>query len=183
MSGDAERNFQIPPDYKADHRHQELLALLKQDGVLYPWHRFLIAIDGVDGVGKSTLSRYLSWQLGMPVAPLDEYFSRKEADPLALREDHLLAFINARLEKNRPVIVEGIFALDAISRLGLNHDFLIRVIRLEDGIPKEMSGPQNGLLMTKQKEYLTDYGHVKPDYTFVITEEEYLKREFPKNSA
>ena len=37
------------------------------------WRSFIVAIDGVDGAGKSTLGRYLAWQLGMPLVESDQY--------------------------------------------------------------------------------------------------------------
>ena len=35
----------------------------------------LIAIDGVDGGGKSSLASWLAWQLGMPAVQLDLYLT------------------------------------------------------------------------------------------------------------
>jgi shikimate kinase len=44
----------------------------------------LIAIDGADGVGKSSLASWLGWQLGMPALQLDLYLI-KDSNPLAWR--------------------------------------------------------------------------------------------------
>ena len=35
----------------------------------------LIAIDGADGSGKSSLASWLAWQLGMPAVQLDLYLT------------------------------------------------------------------------------------------------------------
>ena len=68
----------------------------------------LIAIDGADGVGKSSLASWLAWQLGAPAIHLDLYLVR-DSDPLRWRCDELQAILNTRLvEHAKPVIVEGI---------------------------------------------------------------------------
>jgi len=36
-----------------------------------PWRAMIIAIDGRNGAGKTSLARYLAWQLGMPVLETD----------------------------------------------------------------------------------------------------------------
>jgi len=48
----------------------------------------LIAIDGLDGAGKTSLAAWLSWQLEMPAVHLDLYIVR-DADPLQFRIDDL----------------------------------------------------------------------------------------------
>jgi hypothetical protein len=42
------------------------------------WRRFLIAIDGVDGSGKTTLGRYLSWQIGASLIETDLFLTTPE---------------------------------------------------------------------------------------------------------
>jgi uridine kinase len=54
---------------------EELLRRLKD--ALGPDRKpLLIAIDGPDGVGKSSLASWLAWQLGMPTVHLDLYLIR-----------------------------------------------------------------------------------------------------------
>jgi hypothetical protein len=43
----------------------------------------LIAIDGADGVGKSSLASWLAWQLGAPAIYLDLYVIR-DSNPACL---------------------------------------------------------------------------------------------------
>jgi 2-phosphoglycerate kinase len=38
----------------------------------------LIAIDGADGCGKSSLASWLAWQLGIPAVQLDLYLTSLE---------------------------------------------------------------------------------------------------------
>ena len=86
----------------------------------------LIAVDGVDGVGKSSLASWLGWQLGMPTVHLDFYVIR-ESSPLRWMTDELARMIGTRLDIGRPVIVEGIRILDALDQIKRSPDFLIYV--------------------------------------------------------
>jgi uridine kinase len=105
-------------------QHRALIVALRQ--VLFPWRKLTIAVDGVDNSGKSTLARFLSWQLGLPtietdllIQPHNEGFTY---DYSSL--DHL---IRARHERNRPVIIEGLCVLQTLSQLNINTDYLIYV--------------------------------------------------------
>jgi uridine kinase len=86
----------------------------------------IIAIDGRDGVGKSSLASWLGWQLGMPAVHLDLYLVR-DSNPLRWRADELDLIIQSRLGNGRPIIVEGIMLLKALRTLGRTPDFLIYV--------------------------------------------------------
>src|SRR5215469_13393689 len=78
------------------------------------WLPLLIAIDGPDGVGKSSLASWLAWQLGAPAIHLDLYLVRG-SDPLRWRNDELKAILDTRLvEHAKPVVVEGILILQAL---------------------------------------------------------------------
>jgi hypothetical protein len=84
----------------------------------------LIAVDGADGLGKSSLASWLAWQLEMPVVHLDLYLVRT-AEPLYWREGDLARVIEERLNLGRPLIVEGVLALDALASVGRRPDFWI----------------------------------------------------------
>jgi len=84
----------------------------------------LIAIDGPDGVGKSSLASWLGWQLGMPTIHLDLYVI-KGSDPLQWRKDDLDRVINAR--GPRPLLLEGIMILEVLGTIGRKPDFLAYV--------------------------------------------------------
>jgi hypothetical protein len=87
----------------------------------------LIAIDGSDGVGKSSLASWLAWQLGAKAIHLDLYLVRG-SDPLRWRSDDLQHLVHARLvEFERPLIVEGIMVLDALAGIGRKPDVLAYV--------------------------------------------------------
>jgi hypothetical protein len=86
----------------------------------------LIAIDGADGIGKSSLASWLGWQLGMPALHLDLYLI-KDSNPLAWRTDELARLISSRVDIGRPVIAEGILILDALDQISRRPDFLVYV--------------------------------------------------------
>jgi uridine kinase len=87
----------------------------------------LIAIDGPDGVGKSSLASWLAWQLGAPAIHLDLYLVR-DSDPLRWRSDELQRILNTRLvEHAMPVVIEGILILEALGKIGRKPDFLVYV--------------------------------------------------------
>jgi hypothetical protein len=92
------------------------------------WSRYIIAVDGRDGAGKSSVARYLAWQLGMPAIELHTFLDTSRED-FALREEDLLRVLRSRLKRDRPIIVEGVFVLRALSQLSLKPDFLVVVKR------------------------------------------------------
>ena len=83
----------------------------------------LIVVDGADGVGKTSFASWLAWQLGLPTVHLDLYMT----DFGEWRTDEIRRIIDVRLDKGRPVIVEGVAALDALDQIGHKPDFLIYV--------------------------------------------------------
>jgi len=86
----------------------------------------LIAIDGADGMGKSSLASWLAWQLEMPAVHLDLYIVR-DTEPLCWKETDLSRIIEEQLDLGRPLIVEGLLVLDALASVGRRADFWIFV--------------------------------------------------------
>ena len=105
-------------------QHRELRDHIWE--ALGTWRNFLVAVDGVDGAGKSTLARYLAWQLGMPAIETDTFLDPGRGG-LTVREQDLLLVIQARLNRDRPVIVEGIRVLHTLRALQLQSDYLVLV--------------------------------------------------------
>jgi hypothetical protein len=85
----------------------------------------LIAIDGADGCGKSSLASWLAWQLGMPAVQLDLYLT--SLHPITWLETELARVLTHRLDNGRPIIVDGVCILDALNNIGRKADFLIFV--------------------------------------------------------
>ena len=106
-------------------KHRDLLHFLHD--FIYPWRKLTIGIDGADGVGKSPLARFLSWQFGMPSLETDMFLEDGKHYP-SLRYDELSKLINWRHSLDRPVIVEGIYLLETLEKIDIKSDVLIYVI-------------------------------------------------------
>ena len=105
-------------------RSNELLDQIKE--ALTPNRLpLLIAIDGADGIGKSSLASWLAWQLGMPAIQLDLYLTSLE--PVQWLTADLQRAVSRRLDRECPVIVDGVLVLDALDQVGCKADFLIWV--------------------------------------------------------
>jgi adenylate kinase family enzyme len=118
-----------------------------------------IAIDGVDHSGKSTLSRFLAWQLGMPAIEID--LALIEGDAPVNHDTKLVKrLINVRHKMRRPVIVEGVFVLRLLKELDIEPDVVIRV--------ENKSSPRPGSWPEEFAEYNVRYGRsMNPDYEYV----------------
>jgi hypothetical protein len=114
------------PIEEAPEPARELLLRIRQ--LLDCRRDVLIGIDGLDGAGKSTLAAWLSWQCGIPVVSLDLYLSSR-VPPLQWRSADLRRVLESRLngEIRRPIIVEGILLLDALSSVDRAPDFTVFV--------------------------------------------------------
>ena len=115
---------------------------------LSTWRKFTIGIDGPDGVGKSVLARFLSWELNMPAVEVD-LFIIGENEPPSYRYKEFYNVINQRHSLNRPVIVEGIFLLDTLKKINVDCDVLIYVEN------SEFNGSEQ--LSKKLNEYRNEY--------------------------
>src|SRR5690349_21156831 len=101
--------------------HESLLIKLRT--FVQPWRRLTIALDGRDGAGKSTLGRYLAWQLGIPVIETDLFLDPDE-EQIRYRLFDLEKVIHHRHSLNRPVLIEGVMMLHLLERLGIKTDYL-----------------------------------------------------------
>jgi len=104
--------------------HEKLISVLNRK--ITPRGKYLIAVDGMTGSGKSGLSRYLAWQLDMPVIETDMLRRTREEQPSYCLEE-LKSLIQVRHELDRPVLIEGIFLLDTLNKLGIEPDYMIYV--------------------------------------------------------
>ena len=124
-----------------DSQHSDLIKALK--GIIYPWRKYTIAVDGFPGTGKSNLARYLALELDMPSIDSDMFRIRSNEQP-SYRYAELGNVIQSRHELDRPVILEGVFLLDTLSKLNLGVDYLIYVknIEAEAGLKLKESLPE-----------------------------------------
>jgi len=89
----------------------------------------IVTIDGRDGVGKTTLGRYLAWHFNVTLIETD-LFLIPARDHLIHLDDQLNRIIERRITMPRPVIVEGISILQLLKRIHRAPDFAIYVKNL-----------------------------------------------------
>ncbi|MBB5693585.1 ATP-binding protein [Muricoccus pecuniae] len=101
----------------------------------FPWRALTIAIDGRNGAGKSSLARYLAWQLGMPVLETDLWLS--SMSPVTHRIGDLGEMVQSRHRQGRPVIIEGIMMLRTLELIGVQPDYFIVVTNEAEAEPED----------------------------------------------
>lgn len=86
----------------------------------------IVTIDGRDGVGKTTLGRYLGWHFNVTLIETDLFLIPAQ-DYLIHLDDQVNRIIERRITSRRPVIVEGIAILQLMKRINRVPDFSIYV--------------------------------------------------------
>lgn len=90
-----------------------------------PWRALTIAIDGRNGAGKTSVARYLAWQLAMPVLETDLWLS--STSPVTHRVGELKKLIQSRHRQDRPVIIEGVMMLRTLELISVKPDYFVFV--------------------------------------------------------
>lgn len=89
--------------------------------------KITIAIDGAaDHQGKSTLGRFLAWELAVPLIETDLLII-SDQEPPSYRYEDLSRLVSARHRLGRPVLIEGIFMLHTLQKIGIPADILVYV--------------------------------------------------------
>jgi uridine kinase len=86
----------------------------------------IVTIDGRDGVGKTTLGRYLAWHFNVTLIETD-LFLIPAADYLIHLDDQINRIIERRVTTPLPVIVEGVSMLQLMKRIHRVPDFSIYI--------------------------------------------------------
>ena len=86
----------------------------------------VITIDGRDGVGKTTLGRYLAWHFNVTLIEADLFLIPSQ-DYLTHLDYQVNRIIERRFTLPRPVIVEGVSMLQLMKRINRVSDFAIYV--------------------------------------------------------
>src|SRR6266436_208426 len=87
----------------------------------------IVTVDGRDGVGKTTLGRYLAWHFNVSLIETDLFLIPAQ-DYFIHLDDQVNRIIERRLASPRPVIVEGISILQLMKRINRVPDFSIYVV-------------------------------------------------------
>lgn len=103
----------------------------------------IITIDGRDGTGKTSLGRYLAWHFNVSLVETDLFLIQNQGG-LVYRYEEINRIIGIRLDKPRPVILEGVGMKDLLKRLGRSADFAIYVTN-----PEQSSGPTMDQLLSQ----------------------------------
>ncbi len=102
--------------------------------VLAGLHRKVVAIDGRDGSGKTTMGRFLAWHFNCTLLETDNFLVRRQGT-LQYREDEIRRIIAGRLDSDLPIIVEGVAILDLLDKLTIAPDMHIHITN-----PNQSSG-------------------------------------------
>src|SRR5437899_1718533 len=86
----------------------------------------IVTVDGRDGVGKTTLGRYLAWQFNVTLIETDLFMIPAE-DYLIHLDDQINRIIERRITTPLPVIVEGVSVLQLMKRINRTPGFKIYV--------------------------------------------------------
>ena len=86
----------------------------------------IVTIDGRDGVGKTTLGRYLAWHFNVTLIETDLFIIPAQ-DHFIHLDDQINRIIERRIATQLPVIVEGISMLQLMKRLNRAPDFSVYV--------------------------------------------------------
>src|ERR1700693_5009733 len=86
----------------------------------------IVTIDGRDGVGKTTLGRFLAWYFNVTLIETDLFLIPAQ-DYLIHLDDQINRIIERRVTSPLPVIVEGVSMLQLMKRLNRVPAFLVFV--------------------------------------------------------
>lgn len=76
----------------------------------------IVTIDGREGVGKTTLGRYLAWHFNVTLIETDLFLIPAQ-DYLIHLDDQINRIIERRITSPLPVIVEGVSILQLMKRI------------------------------------------------------------------
>ena len=118
-----------------------LPAYLQVVDTLWPHMRgspgVIVTIDGRDGVGKTTLGRYLAWYFNVSLIETDLYLI-PALDHFIYLDDQINRIIERRITSPLPVIVEGVAMLELMTRINRVPDFRIYVTNPQQSGSKTM---------------------------------------------
>jgi adenylate kinase family enzyme len=88
----------------------------------------VISIDGVDGVGKSTLARKITEELSLPHIEIDAFVQAQKGGYINYIDyDRLSERIVQPMISNQMIVVEGICVQQVLNKISLNPDVSVYV--------------------------------------------------------
>jgi cytidylate kinase len=100
--------------------YEQVVNALKP--VLFDLPPKIVAIDGLNGTGKTTLARYLSHKFNCSLVETDMFMVQAAVD---YRFEEMKILIKGRLTRKRPVFIEGVAILRTLKKIDLSPDFHI----------------------------------------------------------
>lgn len=102
-----------------------------------PWRAMIVGVDGRDDEGKSTLARFLAWQLEMPCIETDT-FLEVHSGSYNVRLEDLRRVVRTRMDLDCPVIVEGVFLLRTLQQIGEKAEVLVYVEKRPPNVTSDL---------------------------------------------
>jgi adenylate kinase family enzyme len=83
--------------------------------IVFNYSPLIIAIDGLNGVGKTNLSRYLAMYFKLPLVEIDQY---RISGCDEIMYDEILRLIRLQVDRRRhPIIIDGVAILWVLRRI------------------------------------------------------------------
>ena len=120
----------------------------------------IIAIDGVNGSGKTSIARYLAWRLGIRAILTDDFLLENPNPDFVYRDNDIKNILQTQTKLKRIIIVEGVMVLQLLKRLGYEHNYSIKM----DAKHRNDSASFSPHIVSYEKQW-KDGEHI-PDYVF-----------------
>jgi cytidylate kinase len=122
-----------PYEIAAAHNGPARRCLPSRLGSVGSSRSFVIGIDGWSRSGKSTMGRFLAWQMGMPCIETDLFLETWGE----YNWDRLSIIVRRRIDADQPVIVEGVTLLHILKTIHIKADFLIYMLNEQRDVQED----------------------------------------------
>jgi cytidylate kinase len=122
--------------------------------VLFDLPPKIVAIDGLNGTGKTTLARYLSHRFNCSLIETDLFMIKAAVD---YRFEEMKTLINFRLQRDRPVFVEGVAVLRTLKNMNFVPDFHIYWDNVE---PMDLEISRDGEINQELQKYINEFNPI-----------------------
>jgi hypothetical protein len=119
--------------------------------VLYNLPAKIVAIDGLNGTGKTTLGRFLAHKFNCTLIETDLFMVRPALD---YRFEEMKKIVNGRLERQRPIFIEGVAVLRTLETMNHKPHFHIY---WENVDPNDLGIDRGDELGSELKNYNQEY--------------------------